>query len=77
MSEPKKAKTLRGRLQTSQTNRADMLKRFGFIPKSILRISRGALHKRMFQYAGDASQKANMKNNNKEKLAQLAAAGYH
>jgi len=68
---------LKARLQKSQEARAAMLKRFGFMPMSILKLSRGALHRRMFQYAGDRSLSANMKNNNKEKLAELAAAGYH
>lgn len=67
---------LRASLKQSVANRAAMLKRFGFMPLSVLTLSRGALHKSLFHYAGDMNVSANMKNNNKEKQARLAEAGY-
>jgi len=44
---------LKERVTRSRANRAAMLKRFGFIPASILRLSRGALSKSMFQYQSE------------------------
>jgi DNA modification methylase len=63
-------------LKQSAVNRAAMLKKFGFIPVSILKLGRGSLSKQMFQYAGDANVAANMKNNSAEKQKRLLEAGY-
>lgn len=75
-STPRAPQSLRDSLQQSAANRNAMQQKFGFIPLSILQIGRGALHKAMFHYAGDASVAANMKNNNAEKQQRLAEAGY-
>lgn len=63
------------RLQISKINRLAVIRQFGFVPMSILKIGRGKLHRSMFHYAGDMNISANTKNNNLETLKKLAAEG--
>lgn len=53
---------LRAGLKQSAANRAAMLSKFGFIPMSILKLSRGTFHKRLFHYSGDVGI-SNVRNN--------------
>lgn len=41
---------IRDRIADSRTRRAEMVKRLGLVPHSVLKMSRGALHRRMFCY---------------------------
>ncbi len=64
-------------LKQSVSNRAAMVKKFGFVPLSILKLSRGALSHDMFRYAGDTGI-ANVRNHrikverDKKKRTELA-----
>jgi DNA modification methylase len=53
---------LRVGLKQSAANRAAMIKKFGFIPMSIIKLNRGGFHKSLFHYAGEAGI-ANVRNN--------------
>jgi hypothetical protein len=44
-----------GSLKQSAANRAAMEKKFGFVPLSVLKISRGMFHKSLFHYAGESA----------------------
>lgn len=67
-------------LKQSAVNRAAMIKKFGFIPLSIIKLSRGAFHKNLFHYAGDVGI-SNVRNNrikvgrDKDKRKEDAASG--
>lgn len=65
-------------LRVSSANRNAMLRKFGFVPHSVLDISRGALSKRIFRYAGDGNLYAQMGNDPRhvEKLKRLAQVGH-
>ncbi len=53
---------LRTGIKQSAANRAAMIGKFGLIPMSILRLSRGAFHKSLFHYSGDVGI-SNVRNN--------------
>jgi DNA modification methylase len=44
------------RLQSSRTLRESVLRRFGFVPTSMLNISRGALSRQMFMFQGEVPE---------------------
>lgn len=53
---------LRAGLKQSAANRAAMVKKFGMVPMSILKLNRGAFHKSLFHYVGDTGI-GNVRNN--------------
>ena len=68
---------LRDSLKQSVVNRRSMEKKFGMIPMSILRLTRGALSRSMFIYQHDVPSRNMAKApRNKAKIARLEKAGY-
>lgn len=70
------SKALKKSLEQSAANRAAMTRRLGMVPLSILRLSRGSLSRRMFQYAGDGDTSVKVHNTNTAKRKRLAAISY-
>jgi hypothetical protein len=63
-------------LKQSTVNRVAMLKKFGVVPLSILRISRGSLSRRMFEYQKERPSRHHDNESSRGKLKELYEAGY-
>ena len=71
------AESLQENLKQSAANRAAMIKRFGFIPSSVLKLSFGALTNKMYRLQGESSIRAVWNSPAAdEKLKVMQKAGY-
>jgi hypothetical protein len=67
---------LKASLKQSVVNRTAMVKKFGVVPLSILRISRGSLSRRIFEYQKERPLRHHDNESSRSKLKDLYEAGY-
>lgn len=73
MTDEAEIEDVEARLRLSEANRAAMVERLGFVPLSLLRVSRGALHRSLYHFAGERG-KATSKGRRAEKGGVFANA---
>jgi len=70
-------KSLRDRIVESGRKKRDMIKKFGFVPASILKLSRGALSRSMFSMQHETpARNSETQQGYRDKLERLKDAGY-